>query len=143
MDNSVAGRHLIFTGFARPDSRDVLDDPEALAEILHEVIALVGMQVLVPARMVRVELDPSKAEGPEDCGGVTGTAVLSTSHVSVHTWPLHDRVSFDLYSCHEFDSTRVLELLVDRLGLTGGDILSLARVSRPELRGSFRYSRSE
>jgi len=139
MDDFTAGRHLIFTGYASPDATDNLNDPDYLADVLHDAIASVGMTILVPAKMVHVPLDPNKAEGGLDCGGVTGTAILSTSHVSIHTWPLHRRVAFDLYSCHDFDTTKVLELLVARLNLTGGEVVNLTRSPQPELRGSFKY----
>lgn len=139
MDNLTTGRHLIFTGYASPDSEDLLDDPEYLGELLHDAIILVGMEILVPAKMIRVPLDPTKAKGIKDCGGITGTAILSTSHVSIHTWPLHQRVAFDLYSCLEFDITKVIELLMDRLHLTGGDIVSLSRAPRPDLRDTFKF----
>jgi len=33
-------------------------------------------------------------------GGVTGTVVLSESHLSVHTWPEHRYVTLDVYVCN-------------------------------------------
>ena len=138
MDDLTSGRHLIFTGYVRADSASLLDDPDYLADLLHDTIAAVGMTILVPARMVRVPLDASKAEGEQDCGGVTGMAILSTSHVSIHTWPFHRRVSYDLYSCHDFDIMKVLDLLTDRLHLTGGEVISLTRSPRPDLREEFK-----
>jgi len=62
-------------------------------------------------------------------GGVTGFAVLSESHVSVHTFPETGFAAFDLYCCRErprWDWRRVLrEVLgarkvVVRSGVRGG-----------------------
>ena len=137
MDNETRGRHLTVTAFCHASAVAQLNDANFLAALLHESIDAVGMKVLVPAQMVRVPLDRTKRQGPKDCGGVTGVAILSTSHVSIHTWPLHQRVSFDLYSCQDFDADRVLELLKDRLKLTGGEIVTVARGGRPDLRDHF------
>jgi S-adenosylmethionine/arginine decarboxylase-like enzyme len=127
VDNSTSGRHFIFTGFVRSEFQDLLNDPDYLAQMLHDLIGAVDMKILVPANMVKVEIDENKANGDEDCGGVTGTAILSTSHISIHTWPLHNRVSFDLYSCKDFNTAKVMTLLTERIGICGGDVVSLSR----------------
>jgi len=31
--------------------------------------------------------------------GATGVILISTSHISAHTWPEHDFVAMDIYSC--------------------------------------------
>jgi len=36
-----------------------------------------------------------------DSDGVTGVAVLAESHISVHTWPEHDYIAFDIFMCGE------------------------------------------
>ena len=139
MDNHARGRHLIVTGFSHPSFSTALNDQDLLAKMLHKVIDLVDMKVLVPAQMIRVDLDPSRAESPDDCGGVTGTAVLSTSHVSIHTWPLHNRFSFDIYSCKDFDVEGVVNLLHDRIGMCGGEVISLERTPNTDLGKRIRW----
>lgn len=32
-------------------------------------------------------------------GGVTGVALLAESHISVHTWPEHNYMAFDIFMC--------------------------------------------
>jgi len=133
MNNQTKGRHLIVTGYVSDHAAERLWDAPFLATMIEEVIREVGMTVLVPPQMVTVPAAPAKADGPEDDGGVTGVAILSTSHVSIHTWPLHGRVSFDLYSCHDFDAWTVLAFLEERLGLVEADIVNLDRT--PPSRG--------
>lgn len=134
MDDSTKGRHLIVTGFAGSEFSSRLDDPDHVATFLQEVVEAANMHVLMGPHVVRVPLEPGKACSDEDCGGVTGVVVLSTSHASIHTWPLHGRVSFDLYSCHDFDPDVVLQLLIDRLGVRGGEILNIDRTPNRALR---------
>jgi S-adenosylmethionine/arginine decarboxylase-like enzyme len=68
--------------------------------------------------MYEVETEISKlgVEPFEDEGGVTGVCVLSTSHCSIHTWPLRPFFVMDVYSCREFDTMSVEKLLTERLG---------------------------
>lgn len=39
--------------------------------------------------------------------GVTGVVVLSTSHISVHTWPEYGYAAFDVFSCSNDAQTRL------------------------------------
>jgi S-adenosylmethionine decarboxylase len=39
-------------------------------------------------------------------GGVTGSVVLSESHMSLHTWPEHRYVTLDVYVCNYSDNNR-------------------------------------
>jgi len=141
MDDSTRGRHLLVTGYVATTATHLLDDPEKLAELLTDVVQVAGMTVLAPPRMVRVPIDPVKAGSPEDCGGVTGTVILSTSHAAIHTWPLHGRFSFDLYSCHDFDAGGVVDLLCGKLLMTGGKVIDIDRTPNPALRDRFDTTR--
>ena len=127
MNNSTRGLHFILTGFVSADCVETLNNPEGLKRLLLDAVALVGMQPLMEPVMLPVPLDETLAETEGDCGGVTGFVILSTSHVSIHTWPLHRRLSFDLYSCHNFSWEPVLEFLKDRVGLTGGRVVLVDR----------------
>jgi S-adenosylmethionine/arginine decarboxylase-like enzyme len=66
------------------------------------------------------EIDMNVLSGPHvatcyDAGneGITGIALLTTSHVSIHIWDRATKpyAQFDLYSCKEFDPQVVLEIL--------------------------------
>lgn len=49
--------------------------------------------------------------------GVTGFVLLSTSHISVHTWPEHKYVAFDVFSCGDNEDTlRVVESICNEIG---------------------------
>ncbi len=39
--------------------------------------------------------------------GVTGVLLLSTSHISVHTWPEYGHAAFDVFSCSDEAQTRL------------------------------------
>lgn len=39
----------------------------------------------------------------QDEGGLTGVAIISTSHVAIHTWPEERAANVDIYSCKEWE----------------------------------------
>jgi S-adenosylmethionine decarboxylase len=44
-------------------------------------------------------------------GGVSGVAVLSESHISVHTWPEANYAAFDVFMCGEAEPMNAIEVL--------------------------------
>ena len=127
MDDLTKGRHLIITGHVKPEASERLLDKGFLATLLTDLVITVGMEILLPPQMVEVPIDLAKIGTPDDDGGITGVAVLSTSHVSVHTWPLRRAISFDLYSCHDFNPKEVFKILLSKLSLSNAKIVDLDR----------------
>jgi len=48
--------------------------------------------------------------------GLTGILLLAESHISVHTWPEHNYIAMDIFTCGK-DPTRALEHLKSALKL--------------------------
>lgn len=48
-------------------------------------------------------------------GGVSGVAVLSESHISVHTWPERGYAAFDIFMCGEADPYAAADVLKESL----------------------------
>lgn len=98
-------------------------DPKRLASVdavhsfLRDLIEVLGMTALgyhiydVPIAVQRLGQEPLHDEG-----GITGVAVLSTSHAAIHTWPEDGGASFDLHSCRDYDPDRVIALLETSFG---------------------------
>lgn len=64
--------------------------------------------------------------------GVTGVAVLSESHLSIHTWPEHGYVAADVFTCGETTQPRAAaEVLRDAFDATHVDLKELTRGARP------------
>lgn len=60
--------------------------------------------------------------------GVTGVAVLSESHLSVHTWPEHGYVAADVFTCGATTRPQAAaEVLARRFGAKTTDIQELER----------------
>lgn len=109
------GRHIKVLGRGSPA---LLGDAVHVKNMLGELVSILGMRLLAAPHMYEVETEIKKlgAEPFEDEGGVTGVCVLSTSHCSIHTWPLRPFFVMDVYSCRDFDPRAVEEYLKKSLG---------------------------
>ncbi|GAC1556912.1 MAG: hypothetical protein NVS3B10_17100 [Polyangiales bacterium] len=109
------GRHIKILGRGSPA---LLGDASNVKGMLQGLVELLGMRMLDVAHMYEVETEIAKlgVEPFEDEGGVTGVCVLSTSHCSIHTWPLRPFFVMDVYSCRDFDGRLVEEHLATSLG---------------------------
>lgn len=95
-----------------------MGDAKVVETMLVDLVEVLGMRLLDKAHMYEVatEIEKLGKEPFEDEGGVTGVCVLSTSHCSIHTWPLRPFFVMDVYSCRDFDTAAVEGFLNQRLG---------------------------
>jgi S-adenosylmethionine decarboxylase len=95
-----------------------MGDVKTVEAMLVDLVDVLGMRCLGEPHMYEVEAEISKLgkEPFEDEGGVTGICVLSTSHCSIHTWPLRPFFVMDVYSCRDFDQAEVERFLTARIG---------------------------
>ena len=109
------GRHIKILGRGNPQQ---LGSPAVVESMLTSLVDELGMRLLGQPQMFEVEQEIAKlnVEPFEDEGGVTGVAVLSTSHASIHTWPLRSFFVMDVYSCRDFDPAGVEQHLTQNLG---------------------------
>jgi S-adenosylmethionine/arginine decarboxylase-like enzyme len=108
------GRHLVLDGFGNPER---LRNPEFVRTFLVDLVELAGME-LVDLNVYDVEarVEDRRPGVFVDTGGVTGYAVLTTSHASIHTWPDRGEFRFDLYSCRSFDGSELEAFVLEALG---------------------------
>lgn len=109
------GKHIKVVGYADPAR---LGSASNVNEFLHNIVNALGMRMLGEPQIHDVEVDIKKlnVEPFEDEGGVTGVAVLSTSHVSIHTWPVRDFFVLDIYSCRDFEPVSALQVIESHFG---------------------------
>lgn len=109
------GRHIKVLGRGNASR---LGNAAVVETTLREMVELLGMRLLGAPHLYEVETEIAKlgVEPFEDEGGVTGICVLSTSHCSIHTWPLRPFFVMDVYSCRDFDPALVEQHLAQSLG---------------------------
>jgi S-adenosylmethionine decarboxylase len=120
--------HLIVDGY---DCRsELLSDRLALLRWLNGLPAQLGMSVLLPATVARIEC-PRCKPGDE---GLSGFVIICESHIAVHTWPARGEIQADVYSCRPFDPEPLLARIVADFGIGSCDtkLIERRRVSGNE-----------
>ncbi len=104
-----------------------LRDPKALRGFLLKLVDFLGMKLLDGPNITEVELDPSRLESGSDEGGVTGYCLITTSHISIHTWPLRRRFCLDIFSCKQFDRDAAVAEIKNALGVSDVSVTWIER----------------
>ena len=86
-------KHLII----RAEANKVPTDEEQLTEWLKDFIVSIDMKILMGPYVKYCNVEGNR--------GITGIAVIETSHVAIHVWdePNPALMQIDVYSCAEFD----------------------------------------
>ena len=98
-----AGSHLIIDLFGAKR----LDDLKHIEETLKRCVDVAG------ATLLHIHLHHFTPNG-----GVSGVAVLSESHISVHSWPEADYAAFDVFMCGDAKPHLTVDLLKHAFGVS-------------------------
>jgi S-adenosylmethionine/arginine decarboxylase-like enzyme len=109
-------KHLILNATVR----NPINDEETCNKFLTDLVKIVDMEVLVPAASKYCDIPGNE--------GVTGTIIITTSHMSIHIWPKEDQpyIRMDVYSCKDFDPQDVINYVDEKMGIVekGGCVLN-------------------
>jgi S-adenosylmethionine decarboxylase len=125
------GRHIKVLGVG---SADKLRSVAGVERFLVDLVRALDMRCLGEPHTYEVdeEIEKLGVEPFEDEGGVTGVAVLSTSHCAIHTWPLRSFFVMDVYSCRDFDDRVVREMVAERFETTRLRVTDLTFALEPD-----------
>ena len=92
-------KHLII----RAEANRVPTDEEQLTEWLKDFIDSIHMKILMGPYVKYCNVEGNR--------GITGIAVIETSHIAIHVWdePNPALMQIDVYSCAEFDVDQIAE----------------------------------
>jgi S-adenosylmethionine decarboxylase len=107
------GRHLI-AEFYRCEPT-FLDDVAGIRQLMLDTAGIIGATVM------------GHSFHPFTPQGVSGTVVISESHLSVHTWPEYGYVAVDIYTCGGLDPRPGFEYLRERLGAESSRVQEILR----------------
>lgn len=121
-----AGLHIILDGYVKDPS--VFNGP-ALKNAFEKLAEELEMKIIMGPDFLEVELDPAKLQSDvfQDEGGITGMCVISTSHMSIHCWPIRKCFSMDVFSCKDFDAHKAKEIIWSLLGVEEGNLVAVNR----------------
>jgi S-adenosylmethionine/arginine decarboxylase-like enzyme len=106
---------------------------ENLTLLFHELVGALGMKMLREPEFVEVPIDREKFEYSKltgdfkDSGGTTGFALISTSHLSMHCWPLEKFISIDVFSCKPFDADQAVHIIERILNVSRAEKIIIQR----------------
>ena len=92
-------KHLII----RAEANKVPTDEKQLTEWLKDFIDSIDMKILMGPYVKYCNVEGNR--------GITGIAVIETSHIAIHVWdePNPALMQIDVYSCAEFDVDEIAE----------------------------------
>ena len=92
-------KHLII----RAEANRVPTDEEQLQHWMKNFIDSIDMKILMGPYVKYCTMEGNR--------GITGIAVIETSHITIHVWdePVPALMQIDVYSCAEFDPYKIAE----------------------------------
>ena len=109
------GKHLVID-YHNCDEAAV-SDKNIIKALIHDIAAGIEVKIL---KEVYQEFAPV---------GITGFAIVSESHISVHTWPEYNYLGIDIFSCKEIKPEIVLDVLQSYLRSVSYDYRYIDRYS--------------
>jgi spermidine synthase len=108
-------KHFILNAIVK----NPINNEEACNKFLTDLVEIVDMEILVPASSKYCDIPGNE--------GVTGTIIITTSHISIHIWPNEPQpyIRMDVYSCKDFDHHKIVEYVDQSMGIVekGGCII--------------------
>jgi S-adenosylmethionine decarboxylase len=106
---SIAGFGLHLALDAYGCSPEALADVESIKAFLAYLPGAMGMTVIMGPFVELYRPPPGK---PLEDWGVSGVVVIAESHLAIHTFPEQGFLSFDAFSCKEFDVNETTQAVV-------------------------------
>lgn len=117
------GEHLIFDGYGC--NLQSLNNMEICYDVLNNLVTLAKMTKITEPVIIKSE--GNLTLGGKDPGGFTGAVFIQESHITIHTFAKRGFVTIDLYSCKEFDTSKIIEYLCEVFTPMEKDVLHFKR----------------
>lgn len=110
----ITGLHLIIDGYV-VDSCTL--EPEPIISAFDQLVKVLDMQYLQRPMALRVAPSPAKLDSEEDEGGWSVACQITTSHITLHGWPLRRAFMCDIFSCKPFNAELAKSTLFEALNV--------------------------
>jgi S-adenosylmethionine decarboxylase len=122
--NKIAGTHLLVDGYVR-DGATL--NPDTICNLFDQLVVALKMEYLQRPTAIRVPIDTAKLESNEDEGGWSVICQITTSHISLHGWPMRGAFMMDVFSCRDFDPEEAKRVIHEMLGVTDWEVQVIRR----------------
>jgi S-adenosylmethionine decarboxylase len=113
------GQHLMVDGYG--GNSEKMENLDLIYNFLDTYPEKMEMTKIMPPYVFKY-----LGKKPEDWG-LSGVVLIAESHISIHTFPLKQYLSLDIFSCKTFDSDKAIRFIIDMFGLTKTEIKLLNR----------------
>ena len=120
----IAGLHLLIDGYVRDGN---ILNPETLTNLFDGLVEALDMEYLQRPTALRVPLDPDKLETDDDEGGWSVICQITTSHISLHGWPMRGAFMMDIFSCCDFDPEQAKAVVRQALDVQQWNVTEVRR----------------
>lgn len=99
--NDILGNHLIVDLYQC--DKDIINNIELIKIIIHDTIDQIGAKLI--------------SEGYKEFSpiGISAFAIISESHISIHTWPEYEFAAVDIFSCNRQLTSDICEYIQMKL----------------------------
>jgi S-adenosylmethionine decarboxylase len=94
-------------------NKEKLKDEKFVLEFLDKLPGMIKMEKIAPPFLINF---PGKT-GTFDKGGISAVVLISTSHISIHTFPHNNYMSIDIFSCKNFDIEKTIKIIENSFGV--------------------------
>lgn len=113
------GQHLMIDGYG--SSSEILKDMDLIYNFLDTYPDKMGMTKIMPPYVFKYV-----GKKPEDWG-LSGVVLIAESHISIHTFPLKQYLSLDIFSCKIFNPDNAVRFIENLFGLEKTEVNLLDR----------------
>lgn len=100
------GPHLMLDCYECNEKK--LRDLKLVLKFLNDLPDLIGMQKISEPYAVSYSGNTKTF----DKGGVSAVVIIAESHISIHTFPSHNYMNVDIFSCKHFDIDKTIGFIV-------------------------------
>ena len=118
MNSKHAGWHMICDAHVASKQANLLNDKEAIHQVILDLVDGLGMKFAEPPQIVQVRLDEGALWSERDEGGLRCLTLLELGYLNVFTYPVRHRASIDLFSGRPVKKGVFDELLREKLHVT-------------------------
>jgi S-adenosylmethionine decarboxylase len=110
----IKGTHMLVDGYVEDASTL---EPERLVGLFDSLVEVLDMRYLQRPQALQVPVEAEKLDSEEDEGGWSVTAQITTSHISLHGWPMRCAFMMDVFSCKDFNTELAKQVIYEKLGV--------------------------
>jgi S-adenosylmethionine decarboxylase len=100
------GPHLMLDCYGCNEKK--LRDFNFVLKFLDDLPDLIGMHKIAEPHAISYLGNPDSF----DKGGISAVVIIAESHISIHTFPSHNYMSVDIFSCKYFDVEKAIDFIV-------------------------------